>query len=357
MEMSLTFEGMQDECGMTVALFQQMIDSLKGDLPGLIRYACSGNTDTAESTLSLLDTHINNLLAQIEVCRTHSTNLKAQNRHLLTRRTGYAEDTERRRAKLLNNLKSLEVDDPALRSEALNVATSLEASQASLNAKKEEVKQVGLELENLRRHQLDALATHKERADAANADAGRARRDAQDLDNSLSGKKRSENMGRLEEARRKAGVEEEFAKKKKDDYLTKVDEYNRAAAQHESTTKAGEEAVRKLMQGVAENQSLSDEARRNQVEVGKKILWMTLELQNLERFQRVSDVSDSSRLDESLSETAKTLRNLKVRFKAAVDYLKTLQGEKGRMRTGQIGCQYAKHVVTNIVRSARELFQ
>ena len=95
-EMSLVLEQVQDDCGMIFPFFRELVNSLKLDLPALFKDACSGNAESGETTLSLLDEHIKGLLEQIEVCRTHSKTLKAKNEELISSRIGYSQDAERR---------------------------------------------------------------------------------------------------------------------------------------------------------------------------------------------------------------------------------------------------------------------
>ena len=138
--------------------------------------------------------------------------------------------------------------------------------------------------------------------------------------------------------------------------MTKIDEYNRAIAHQESVLKQAEEALRSLMQTIAENQTLSNEARFQQIKVSKDMQGKYLELGNLNRFQQLSQASDQSQLDISVQAATETLQTLVVKFKTFGRYLKNLQQE-GRMRTGPVGCDHVKHIVGNIVNSARELLK
>ena len=120
--------------------------------------------------------------------------------------------------------------------------------------------------------------------------------------------------------------------------------------------KAGEEAVRKHMQSIAENQKMSDEVRSRQLQVGKIILGKYLELRNLNRFQHMSEVSNQVQLDSRLADARQTLQGLSMKFKFVRDYLESLKRE-GRMKTGPGACGEARNVALNIFHSVREVVQ
>ena len=355
--MSLVFEQVQEECGMIVPQFREMINSLKGDLPALIKYLCSGNTDSAEATFSLLDEQIKSLLQQIEKCKSPSKELKAKNKDLLSRRSGHSQDIERRSSKLQAELKNLELEEPTLKTEVLARAVALENAKQSVNEKQEELKNSGRQFDDLKQHQLSLLNRHKAQSADAKDKAAAARQQALNLDSSLKGKRRDENRNRLNRAFEEATDFEKKASQKEAEYMTKIDEYNRAVAHEESVLKQGEEAVRSQMQIIAENQRLSHEARVQQIQVGKAIQGKYLELRNLNCFKQLSQASDQSQLDRNVQAATETLQTLAVKFKTARDYLKSLKVGEGRMRTGPAGCDHVKHIVANIVNSARELFK
>jgi len=129
---------------------------------------------------------------------------------------------------------------------------------------------------------------------------------------------------------------------------------NQAAADLESTVKAGEEAVREHMQSIAENQKMSDEVRSRQVKVGQIILGKYLEIRNLNRFQQMSEVSSQTQLDSRLADARQTLQGLTMKFKFVRDYLESLKKE-GRMKTGPGACDAARNVALNIFHSVREV--
>ena len=355
--MSSVFEQVQDECGMIVPIFREMVNSLLGDLPALIKYLCSGITDSAEATFSLLYEQINSLLQQIEKCRSPSKELKAKNKDLLSRRSGHSQDIERRSSKVLAELKNLELDEPSLKTEVRARAVALENAKQSVNEKQEELKKSGRQFDDLKQHQLSLLNRHKAQSANAKDNAAAARQQAQNLDSSLKLKERAENMGRLNRAFEKATGFEKKARQQEAEYMTKIDEYNRAVAHEESVRKQGEEAVRSQMQTIAENQRLSHEARVQQIQVGKVIQGKLLELQNLNRFKQLSQASDQSQLDRNVQAATETLQTLAVKFKQFSDYLKSLKVAEGRLRTGPAGCDHVRHIVANIVNSARELFK
>ena len=119
--------------------------------------------------------------------------------------------------------------------------------------------------------------------------------------------------------------------------------------------KAGEEAVRKHMQSLAENQKMSDEVRSRQLQVGKMILDKYLEIHNLNRFQQMSEVSNNQvELDSRLADATQTLQGLSMKFKFVRDYLESLKRE-GRMKTGPGACDEARNVALNIFHSVREV--
>ena len=118
--------------------------------------------------------------------------------------------------------------------------------------------------------------------------------------------------------------------------------------------KAGEEAVRKQMQSIAENQKMSDELRSRQVKLGKIILGKYLEIRTLNRFQPRSEVSNQAQLDSRLADARQTLQGLAMKFKFVRDYLESLKGE-GRMKTGPGACDEARDVALNIFHSVREV--
>ena len=120
--------------------------------------------------------------------------------------------------------------------------------------------------------------------------------------------------------------------------------------------KAGEEAVRKHMQSIAENQKMSDEVRSRQVQVDKMILGKYLEIRNLNRFQQMSEVSNQAQLDSRLADARQTLQGLSMKFKFVRDYLESLKRE-GRMKTGPGACGEARNVALNIFHSVREVVQ
>ena len=64
-EMSPVLEQVQDDCGLIVPFFREVVNSLKWDLNALFKHACSGNAESGETTLSLLDEHIKGLLEQM----------------------------------------------------------------------------------------------------------------------------------------------------------------------------------------------------------------------------------------------------------------------------------------------------
>ena len=71
-EMSVVHEQVQDECGLVVPHFREMMKSMVSDLPALVTYVCSDDVQSAESTLMLLNEQDKMLLQQIEGCRTPS---------------------------------------------------------------------------------------------------------------------------------------------------------------------------------------------------------------------------------------------------------------------------------------------
>lgn len=228
-EMSPVLEQVQDDCGLIVPFFREVVNSLKWDLNALFKHACSGNAESGETTLSLLDEHIKGLLEQIEVCRTHSKALKAKNDELISSRIGYSQDAERRSGKLVSELKNLEeLEEPSLKSELLSRARAVEETKQILETKKEDLKRSGRQLEDLKQQQLHGLSIDKAAADDATSKAGEARQHAENLDSSLKGKQRSENLERLQAAKNEAKDLEDQAQQKTADYNAKIKEYNQA---------------------------------------------------------------------------------------------------------------------------------
>ena len=227
-EMSLVLEQVQDDCGMIFPFFRELVNSLKLDLPALFKDACSGSADHEELTFSFLDKHINRLLEQIEVCRTHSKTLKAKNEELISSRIGYSQDAERRSGKLVSELKTLDLEEPSLKSELLSRAGAVEETKQILETKKEDLKRSGRQLEDLKQQRLHGLSIDKAAADDATSKAGEARQHAENLESSLKGKHHSENLERLQDAKNEAKDLEDQAQQKTADYNAKIKEYNQA---------------------------------------------------------------------------------------------------------------------------------
>ena len=228
-EMSPVMEQVQDDCGLIVPFFREVVNALKWDLNALFKHACSGNAESGETTLSLLDEHITGLLEQIEVCRTHSKTLKAKNEELISSRIGYSQDAERRSGKLVAELKNLELEEPSLKSELLSRAGAVEETKQILETKKEDLKRSGRQLEDLKQQQLHGLSIDEAAADDATSKAGEARQHAENLESSLKGKQRSENLEKLQAAKKEAKDLEDQAQQKTADYNAKIKEYNQAA--------------------------------------------------------------------------------------------------------------------------------
>lgn len=198
---------------------------------------------------------------------------------------------------------------------------------------KENLKKSQHQFEQFKSHQLGVLNAHQSKKEAAREEAESFRQHAQNLDDSLRGKNRDEN--RINQANRDAKGKEIDFQKKRAEHEAKVDEYNRAMAHQESTLKEGEDAVRQITLRIAEDNTLSQVARDKQVQVSKKILTMLLELRNLNRFQKMSEASDQSQLDAQLADASKNFQDFAVKFKKIYNYLSSLIGEEGRVRTGK----------------------
>ena len=76
---------------------------------------------------------------------------------------------------------------------------------------------------------------------------------------------------------------------------------------------------------------------------------MLLELRNLNGFHKMSEASDQSQLDAQLADASKNFQDFAVKFKKIYNYLSSLIGEEGRLRTGKEGCNYVKHILKNVV--------
>lgn len=287
------------------------------------------------------------LLDQIDQCRSSSKDLTAKNKHILGRRSGHAHDTERRSEHLQKELNGLELDEPALKTEVRARAGTLEESKRRLDEAKENLKKSKHQFEQFKSHQLGVLNAHQSNDEAAREGAERARQYARDLDDSVRGKNRDQN--RINRANENAKDWEIYWQKMRAEHEAKVNEYNRAVAHQESTLKEGEDAVRQITLRIAEDNTLSQVARDKQVQVSKKILTMLLELRNLNRFQKMSEASDQSQLDAQLADASKNFQDFAVKFKKIYNYLSSLIGEEGRVRTGKEGCNYVKHILKNVV--------
>ena len=283
---------------------------------------------------NLLTAQVKTLLDQIDQCRSSSKDLTAKNKHILGRRSGHAQDIERRSEHLQKELHGFELDEPALETEVRARAGALEESKRRLDEAKENLKKSNHQFEQFKSHQLGVLNAHQSKKEAAREEAESFRQHAQNLDDSLRGKNRGK------------GKEIDFQEKRAE-HEAKVDEYNRAMAHQESTLKEGEDAVRQITLRIAEDNTLSQVARDKQVQVSKKILTMLLELRNLNRFQNLSEASDQSQLDAQLANASKNFQDFAVRSKKIYNYL--LIGEEGRVRTGKDGCNYVKHILKNVV--------
>jgi len=155
--------------------------------------------------------------------------LKAKNDELISSRIGYSQDAERRSGKLVSELKNLEeLEEPSLKSELLSRARAVEETKQILETKKEDLKRSGRQLEDLKQQQLHGLSIDKAAADDATSKAGEARQHAENLDSSLKGKQRSENLERLQAAKNEAKDLEDQAQQKTADYNAKIKEYNQA---------------------------------------------------------------------------------------------------------------------------------
>ena len=296
---------------------------------------------------NLLTAQVKTLLDQIDQCRSSSKDLTAKNKQTLGRRSGHAHDTERRSEHLQKELHGFELDEPALETEVRARAGALEESKRRLDEAKENLKKSKHQFEQFKSDQLGVLNAHQSKKEAAREEAESFRQHAQNLDDSLRGKIRDEN--RINQANRDAKGKERDFQEKRAEHEAKVDEYNRAMAHQESTLKEGEDAVRQITLRIAEDNTLSQVARDKQVQVSKKILTMLLELRNLNRFQKMSEASDESHLDAQLADASKNFQDFAVKFKKIYNYLSSLIGEEGRVRTGKEGCNYVKHILKNVV--------
>ena len=350
-EMSLLFEKVQDDCGLVVPHYKELMESSVTDLPALMYYVCSQDVLSASSTITLLTDHVKTLLDQIDQCRSSSKDLTAKNKQILGRRSGHTQDTKRSIEHLNTELKGFEVDDTALKTDLLARADALEEDKRLVDEAKEKLKKSKDQFEQFKAHQLGVLNAHESKDETAREEAKRERQYARNLDDSLRGKNRDEN--RINRAKEYANEREIYSQKKRAEYEAKVDEYNRAMAHQESTLKAGEDALQQHTLRIAQNERLSQVARDKQLQVSKKIRTNYLERRNLLRFQKMSEASDQSHLDAQLADASKNFREFAVKFKKIHDYLSSLIGEEGRVRTGQEGCTYVKHIVKNVVNAAR----
>ena len=129
----------------------------------------------------------------------------------------------------VSELKNLEeLEEPSLKSKLLSRARAVEETKQILETKKEDLKRSGRQLEDLKQQQLHGLSIDKAAADDATSKAGEARQHAENLDSSLKGKQRSENLERLQAAKNEAKDLEDQAQQKTADYNAKIKEYNQA---------------------------------------------------------------------------------------------------------------------------------
>ncbi len=211
-EMSKLFEQVQDDCGLVVPLYKELIKSSRSDLPALFGYVCSEDVLSASSTITLLTDQVKALLDQIDSCKSSSKELTAKNKHILGRRSGHTQDTQRRKEHLITELNGFELDEPALQTEVRARAGALEKDKRRVDEAKENLKKSKHQFEQFKAHQLGVLNEHQSKDEAAREEAKSYHQYARNLDDSLRGKNRDEN--RINRAKKYADEKEINSKKK-----------------------------------------------------------------------------------------------------------------------------------------------